>query len=171
MNILKRKKGSASACRRRDGFTLIELLVVVAIVGILASITLGYLGNARKKGDDTAVKSNLVTMRSVGEIFYLDNTNSYLPVGGSTFAIAACPPYNVAGTNMLSKNKNIADSIAEAVKRGNGSSCYNSANSWAVAVGLKLIPNTSWCVDYGGNSKQVASVPGLAINAVTFLCN
>ena len=140
----EKKKGSASACRRRDGFTLIELLVVVAIVGLLASITMGYLGNAKKKGDDTAIKSNLATVRSVSEIFYLDNANSYLPAGGVTFTIALCPSYNVSGSNMLSRNKVIADAVAEAVKRGSGSSCYNSGNTWAVAIGLKLNANTSW---------------------------
>ncbi len=153
------------------GFTLIELLVVVAIVGILASITLGYLGSARKKGDDTAVKSNLATMRSVGELFYLNNSNSYLPTEGLTFSIATCPIYDVAGTNMLSRDKVIASSVAEAVYRGVGSSCYNSDNIWAVAVGLKLVPNTSWCVDVQGTAKVVNSVPSSAINSSTFLCN
>ena len=153
------------------GFTLIELLVVVAIIGLLASITLGYLGSARKKGEDAAVKTNLATVRSASEIFYLDNANSYLPSGGSTFSLATCPAYNAAGTNMLSKNKNIADSIAEAVKRGDGSSCYNSANAWAVAVGLKLVPSTSWCIDVAGAAKIENSVAGSAINSSTFLCN
>ncbi len=152
------------------GFTLIELLVVVAIVGILASITLGYLDSAKKKGDDTAVKSNLATMRSVAEIFFLDNLNSYLPAGGSTFSIATCPSYNPSGTSMLSKDKVIAAAIAEAVYRGNGSSCYNSANIWAVAVGLKLTPNTSWCVDVAGTAKMVNFTPLEAIDPVTFIC-
>ena len=157
----------------KKGFTLIELLVVVAIIGLLASITLGYLSDARKKGDDTAVKSNLATMRSVAEIFYLDNANSYLPaIIGATFGIAICPTYDVSGngTNMFSKNKVIADAIAEAANRGNGSSCYNSDNTWAVAVGLKLVPNTSWCVDNSGAAKQEADLSS-AINPLTFLCN
>lgn len=169
MKKMNFKKGLVLSLSK--GFTLIELLVVVAIVGLLASITLGYLSSARKRGDDTAVKSNLVTMRSVGEIFYLDNGNSYLPAGGSTFGIAACSTYDAAGTNMLSKNKVIADAIAEAIFRGNGSSCYNSADAWAVAVGLKLNANTSWCVDNAGVSKEVASGPSAAINPSTFTCN
>ena len=155
----------------KKGFTLIELLVVVAIIGLLAAITLGYLESARSKGAVTAIKSNLVTMRAVSEVFYLDNSNLYLPAGGSTFSIATCPVYNGSGTNMLSKNKTIADAIAEAVKRGNGSACYNSGNAWAVAVGLKLNPNTSWCVDNVGSSKQVNSLPSSAINTLTFACN
>ena|SRR3989338_3992901 len=153
------------------GFTLIELLVVVAVVGLLASITLGYLSDAKKKGDDSAIKSNLATIRSVGEIFYTDNASSYLPSGGSVFAIATCPAYNASGTNMLSKNKIIADAVAEAIKRGTGSSCYNSVNFWAVAIGLKLVANTSWCVDSTGAAKIVNTVPSADINSSSFDCN
>ena len=153
------------------GFTLIELLVVVAIVAILAGLTLGYLTSARKKGADTGIKSNLATARALSEIFYLDNSNSYLPAGGSTFSIATCPVYNVTGTNMLSRNKTIADAIAEAVKRGDGSSCYNSSNNWAVAVGLKNNTNTSWCIDNSGRAKVISSVPSSAINSSTGYCN
>ncbi len=166
------KKGfTRTLLSKVSGFTIIELLVVVAIIGVLASITMGYLGSARKKGDDAAVKSNLATMRSAGELFYLYNGNSYLPAGGSIFGIATCPVYNATGTNMLSKDKAIASSIAEAIYRGIDSSCYNSANIWAVAVGLKLVPNTSWCVDNEGAAKVVNSVPASAINPSTFLCN
>ncbi|HEU0085758.1 MAG TPA: type II secretion system protein [Candidatus Paceibacterota bacterium] len=153
----------------KKGFTLIELLVVVAIVGILASVTLGYLGDSRKKGVKTAVISNLSTVRAVSNIFYINN-NGFLPSGGSTFGIATCPVYNASGTNMLSRDRDMAAAIAEAVLRGgNGSSCYNSANFWAVAVGLDA--TTSWCVDHSGVSKEVSSAPSSAINNTTFLCN
>lgn len=156
----------------KKGFTLLELLVVVAIIAILVSVTLVALSDSRNKGADAAVKSNLNTIRGQSELFYSNNDNSFLPIGGSTFGIATCPVYNASGTNMLSKDKTIADAIAEAVKRGsNGSSCYNSGLNWAIAVGLKTNANTSWCIDSGGESKQVASVSTSAINATTFTCN
>ena len=142
----------------------------MAIIGVLASVVLASLNSAKKKGDDTVVKSNLRTVANQAGLFYSDN-DSYLPAGGSTFSIAACPVYNAAGTNMLSKNKVVADSIAEAIYRGNGSSCYNSANIWTVAVGLKLTANTSWCVDVSGAARVVNSAPASAINSSTFLCN
>ena len=153
------------------GFTLIELLVVVGIIGILASIVLASLNSTKKRGEDKAVATNLHTVANQAEIFLADNGNSYLPAGGSVFAIATCPVYNASGTNMLSKNKIVADAIAEAVLRGNGSSCYNSSTAWAVAVGLKVTANTSWCVDSTGKSKQVASPPSSSINGTTFSCN
>jgi len=155
----------------KKGFTLIELIVVVGLIGILASVVITSLNNAKKKGEDKAIATNLNTVVNQAEIFLTDNGNKYLPAGGSTFTIATCPVYNPSGTNMFSKNKVIADAIAEAVLRGNGSSCYNSSNAWAVAVGLKVVPNTSWCVDSTGKSKQVASLPSSAINGTTFSCN
>jgi prepilin-type N-terminal cleavage/methylation domain-containing protein len=155
----------------KKGFTLIELLVVVAIIAILVGVVLISVNTARNKGNDAGVKTNLHTVTNQAELFYIDNNNSYLPAGGSVFSIATCPVYNASGTNMLSVNKVIADAIAQAVKTGNGSSCYNSTSAWAVAVGLKLTPNTSWCVDNTGTSKQVASDPSTAINTSTFMCN
>ena len=157
----------------KRGFTLIELLVVVAIIGLLATVVVAALNNARNKGGDAGVQTNLRSVSNGAELFFVNNTNSYLPSGGSTFTIATCPAYNVAGTNMLSRDKNISGAIAQAVSNGgnNGSSCYNSANAWAVAVGLKTSATTSWCVDSTGAARQVASAPGSAINASTFICN
>ncbi len=158
----------------KKGFTLIELLVVVAIIGILASVVLSSLSNARAKGGDAAVKSNLNIVRAHSEIFASNNGYSYLPSGtGVLLPISSpCPAYAAAGTNMLAKDPNISAAIAEAINRGSGvSSCYNSSTRWAVAVGLKTNASNSWCIDSAGNSKIVASVPGSAINASTFVCN
>jgi len=46
---------------RRSGFTLIELLVVIAIIGILSSIAIVYLSDARTKANDAKVSSNITT--------------------------------------------------------------------------------------------------------------
>ncbi len=155
----------------KKGFTLIELLVVVAILGILATIVLSSTDASRARGRDAAIKSNLHTVKNQAEAYFLDYESSYLPPGGSTFEIATCPTYNPSGTNMLTTNKVLADAIAEAVNKGEGSSCYNSEQFWAVAIGLRSAPNTSWCVDTQGVARFENTPASAAINPSTFLCN
>jgi len=154
----------------KQGFTLIELLVVVAIIGVLAAITLGYLSNAKREGEETAVKSNLATTRTAVETFFLNNNNTYLPTG-DTASNGVCPlVYNASGVNMFYRNKDVVNSIAEAVNRGRNSSyCYNSDNTWAVAVGVTS--SSSWCIDVSGAARLVNFVPASAVSGTTHLCN
>lgn len=54
------------------GFTLIELIIVVAIIGILATITVPAMRTVPQRAKEAALKENLFTMRSCIDQFHAD---------------------------------------------------------------------------------------------------
>jgi prepilin-type N-terminal cleavage/methylation domain-containing protein len=63
---------------KKSGFTLIELLVVIAIIGMLSSVVLTQLNNARGKSRDTFRKASLKQLSNALELYY-DNKGVYPP--------------------------------------------------------------------------------------------
>jgi prepilin-type N-terminal cleavage/methylation domain-containing protein len=66
-----------------QGFTLIELLVVIIIIGILAAIAIPIFLNQRKKAVDASMKSDVKTVATAEETWFVDN-QAYAPVAATT---------------------------------------------------------------------------------------
>lgn len=58
---------------QKTGFTLIELLVVISIIGVLASVVLVSLDNARAKARDSVRKQELKSMQQALELYRIDH--------------------------------------------------------------------------------------------------
>lgn len=59
----------------KKGFTLIELLVVVAIMGMLASLAVVSLNNARARARDARRISDIKQVQTALELYFLDNSS------------------------------------------------------------------------------------------------
>jgi prepilin-type N-terminal cleavage/methylation domain-containing protein len=57
---------------KRKGFTLIELLVVIAIIGLLATIVMVSMGNARERGRVAGAGSTAKNLSLAVELYYND---------------------------------------------------------------------------------------------------
>jgi prepilin-type N-terminal cleavage/methylation domain-containing protein len=76
--------------KKSQGFTLIELLVVIAIIGLLATLAVVSLNNARAKSRDAKRVSDIRQIQTALELYFFDNegyppnVSPAGPLGGSS---------------------------------------------------------------------------------------
>lgn len=75
--------------KRHKGFTLIELLVVIAIIGLLSTLAVVALNNARAKARDARRVSDIKQVQTALEL-YMNDCNGY-PATLVTTANNGCP--------------------------------------------------------------------------------
>lgn len=117
----------------QKGFTLIELLVVVAIIGILSTVVLASLGNARTRANISKVKAQLSQVGASMTLYLDANPNP----AATTLCTAA--PFSDA-TSGLSKLV-----LASSYPSGTAITCgYNASGNWAVQAAYS---SKFFCVD------------------------
>jgi prepilin-type N-terminal cleavage/methylation domain-containing protein len=91
---------------RTRGFTLIELLVVIAIIGMLSSVVLASLNEARAKSRDSSRLQAIRQVQLALELYYDQNGEYPTACGGLTLA------WRGAGSNFGSCTTDYIEGLA-----------------------------------------------------------
>lgn len=73
------------------GLTLIELLIIVAIISLLASMTIPYLLRTKITANDAIARNSLSSLSSATEIYYASESGAY-PASMADLT-SSTPPY------------------------------------------------------------------------------
>lgn len=136
---------------RRDGFTLIELMVVIGIIGVLSSIGLFYMNQARNKANDAVTISQLSMARDSAQIFY-ESHGSYNGSGGNVQK--KCDENNSMFIDFTS-------GMYEYATDANYSSyadlrCSSNPADFEISAALSTL-GEFWCVNSAGLSKKITA--------------
>ncbi|MEI6191033.1 MAG: type II secretion system protein [bacterium] len=128
----------------KKGFTLIELLVVISIIGILSTVVLASLSNARGKGNDARIQSQLSGMRAQAELY----TGTGAAFGLAVCATTANTLFDTAnnGLGKLLSGMTLTDTLCVSA-----AGLPSDGKVWAVAA---KTTTGAFCVDSTGYSSS-----------------
>lgn len=139
--------------RNKKGFTLIELLVVIAIIGLLSTLAVVSLNNARGKARDARRVSDIKTIQTAMDLYKGDHADDLTTIAGSA-------NWAALGTELVTYLP--AGMPKDPVATEVYSLCFDGSRTNFV-VGAILenspaapgIPTTAWAADDGAATGKV----------------
>jgi prepilin-type N-terminal cleavage/methylation domain-containing protein len=133
-------------------FTLIELLIVIFIIGLLASISTGYVMTARNRAKDGRIEATLSQIRKEATLI-LNESGSFDSTGNEL-----CDSTNTINDGNI--NHPDLKVIEDDVKKFNGNQdvkCYSSGDIFCVQSPLVAVSGSAYCVDSIGYAGRIAN--------------
>jgi prepilin-type N-terminal cleavage/methylation domain-containing protein len=155
-----------STRKTKSGFTLIELLVVISIMGLMSSIVITSVQDARRKARNTAVQSAVVQYLKAFELMKQDNRtiptpgtfclgNNPSPTDttscGSGFGVVTDPTFNTAISLYIQGAPN---PMTRTLQWGSPGNIKNLGAHWSITTDLKTL-SVSWILE--GNTSVCAA--------------
>jgi prepilin-type N-terminal cleavage/methylation domain-containing protein len=142
--------------KNKQGFTLIELLVVIAIIGLLSTLSIVALNQARARSRDARRVADVKQIQTALEMYYNDN-NIY-------------PASITAGSSIASGTTIYMDIVPKSPTPGDGATCVGSVQYTYSPTTINNITNGSYTLQYclgaatGGikPGQEVATPSGIA---------
>lgn len=170
-----------------SGFTLIELLIVIAIIGILASVVLVSLNEARLKARDAKRKTQIQSIKTALQVYYsahgvfppaggcaygtncyVYSTNSqpWIPALGTELGVTSLPvdPVNSGGTPWGASGLTFAYGNVSADGQWYDLTAHLESTSDPDRCAVKhykwyFNDVNNWCGNYSGQIYEVSSPP------------
>ncbi len=144
--------------RKRRGFTLIELLVVIAIIGLLSTLAVVSLNNARQRSRDAKRLSDIKQLQTALELFYSENGSYPLSDVAAPGTILISDDGNATGTGTVFSSLLATVPTAPTPADGSGATActvatnkyvYKSVNSDATPAECDVVADeTGECKSY-----------------------
>ncbi|GAI16450.1 unnamed protein product [marine sediment metagenome] len=129
--------------QKKESFTLIELLVVIAIIGLLASIVIIGLSDARNKAKDARIMMEMWQVRSIAESIRYDY-DSYATTcdADNTLNESAPDPYGKQ-LEIIEEDIHLLQGSPTPKKIR----CYSSGDKYCASAKLTSIGAGWYCAD------------------------
>ena len=134
--------------KSKKGFTLIELLVVVAIMGLLATLAVVALNQARSRARDTRRVADVKQIQTALELYYMDSYGYPASIATHVFEDYCLDGTGLQAAGACATTPTYMGSIPNNPNPRNDGNCDNTPYTYAVDAsgGVNYSYHILWCL-------------------------